>query len=160
MEAVAVAACPKCGATRGADDTACSKCGLAVSRMAAFAKEREDVPEVVKVAWEKVVAEWSEPKAHDELLRLAHTHEAYPWVAARYRTRAGDPVGDAQLERLRKATEITLYAAAAKRPENTKSRYYGLVAIVAMIILASILLYVVIRMRQGPEASPPVIEQR
>ena len=158
MEAVA-AACPKCGATRRAEDTACAKCGLAVERMAAFAKEREDVPEAVKAGWEKVTTAWSDQKAHDALLQLAHTHEAYPWVASKYRSRAGDPIGDAQLERLRKATEITLYAAAAKRPEGGKSRYYGLVAIVAMIILASVLLYVVIRMRQGPEPSQPVIEQ-
>jgi hypothetical protein len=157
----AALACPKCGADQNDAARACRRCGLAVDRMAAFERERETVPEKLVAAWDRAIGAWSDPKTHDELLQLAHTLDAYPWLAAKYRTRAGDPVGDAQLGRIRKAIEVTLLASATPRPDKASVKYRGLIAIIALVALASILLYLVIRARDtGPEPQQPIIEKQ
>jgi ribosomal protein L40E len=154
-------ACPKCGANRNDAALACRRCGLAVERMAAFEREREAVPEKLVAAWDRALGAWSEPGMHDELLQLAHSLDAYPWLAAKYRTRVDDPVSDAQLGRIRKAMEVTLLASATPRPDKASAKYRGLIVIVALVALASVLLYLVIRARDTtPDPQQPIIEQK
>jgi hypothetical protein len=155
----AALACPKCGADRREGARACSRCGLAVDRMAAFAKEREDVPERLVTAWDR--AEWSDARAHDDLLQLAHTLDAYPWLAAKYRARTpgDDALAQERLARIQKAMEVTLLASATPKPDKAGMKYRGLIAILALVVLAAVLLYVVIKMRDtGPEPLQPTIE--
>jgi hypothetical protein len=153
--------CPKCGAPR-TDAPACAECGLATERMAAFAEARAAaVPEVVRAAWDHVIAEWSDPARHDALFGLAAEHTAYAWVAACYRGRArargGDPVAERQLERLRRAAEATLFATGAVRPVAGAAPYKGVVATlgVLIIVLLAGVFYAIVKSRAA-EHAPPV----
>ncbi|HEU0033814.1 MAG TPA: hypothetical protein VFQ53_24470 [Kofleriaceae bacterium] len=157
---VAGEACPKCGAPRTAA-TACPKCGLATERMDAFAQERDaSIPDVLTAAWERAVEQWDDASRHDEVMRLVAQHDAYAWAAARYRTRAGDPIGDRQLERVRKAAEVTLFATASQRREPTGQKpYRALTTVMVLLVVAAIggLLYAtVVRDRSStpPGATP------
>lgn len=120
------------------------------------------VPEQLVAAWDRAVEKWDDPAAHDEVLRLAGVHDSFAWVAGRYCTRPEDKIRDAQLERLRKAAEVTMYATAAQRPEKASQRYRGLAIIVVMIALASALLYLIVRMRANDEPKPtaPTTEKK
>jgi hypothetical protein len=133
--AAAAAVCPKCGATRRGDATACSGCGLASSRMADYTEARDAVaPEPVRAAWVRVADGWNDPARHDELLRQVATHCCYAWAAGRYRTRAGDPIAERQLDRLRRAAEATLLAGATVRREAAATPYRATVVVLALLI--------------------------
>ena len=134
----AAAVCPKCGATRRGDATACPGCGLASSRMADYRETREalEAPEPVRAAWARVAGAWSDPAGHDELLRQAAAHRCYAWVAGRYRTRAGDPIAARQLDRLRRAAEATLLAGATVRRETAAMPFRATVGVLALLIAA------------------------
>jgi len=118
--AAALAPCPKCGARCRGEATACPACGLAGSRMAAYAEARDAavpaaVPEAVQTAWGRTVLDWNAAARHDELLQLVVTNHSYAWAAGRYRTRGRDPVARRQLDRLRRAAEAALLASATPR---------------------------------------------
>ena len=68
-------------------------------------------------AWQVVVDKWDDKAAHDKLLGVAAQSGSFAWVAARYKQRAGDPIADAQLERIRKSAIATMFATGSKRPE-------------------------------------------
>jgi hypothetical protein len=129
--AAALASCPKCEARYRGEARACPACGLATSRMAAYAEARDaaavpaSVPEVVQAAWARTALDWNDTARHDELLQLVATSNAYAWAAGRYRTRGRDAVAQRQLDRLRRAAEAALLASATPRPDasaRTSSR--------------------------------------
>jgi ribosomal protein S27E len=114
--------CPKCGAGLRGEATACPACGLAASRMAAYAEARDapvsvSVPEAVQAAWARTVQDWNAAARHDELLRLVVNNNSYAWAAGRYRTRGRDAVAVRQLDRLRRAAEAAFLAGATPRTE-------------------------------------------
>jgi hypothetical protein len=133
--ATAASVCPKCGATRRGDQAACPGCGLASARMASYTEAHEAaVPEPVRAAWVRVAEAWSDPARHDELLRQVATHRCYAWAAGRYRTRAGDPIAERQLDRLCRAAEATLLAGATVRRETAAAPFRATVGVLALLI--------------------------
>lgn len=151
-------ACPKCDTPRHDAAAACSRCGLAAARMESYAKETEAaIPDVLTAAWDRAAEAWDDPARHDEVIRLVSQHDAFTWAAARYRTRAGDPIGDRQLARIRKAAEATLYASATMRKDNAPKPYRALVSVLIMLIVAAIagLLFVMVMRDNNVEADKP-----
>lgn len=155
--AVTALACPKCAAERRDAETACVKCGLTADRMESFAQEGDAaVPDALAAAWDHAIAAWDDPARHDEVLRLVAQQDAYAWAAARYRTRAGDPIGDRQLARVKKAAEVTLYATATARKDTSAKPYRAVIAIVVILIALTVigLLYVKMK-RDTPMPTQP-----
>ncbi len=155
--------CAKCGAALKPDAAACSACGLAMSRMAAFRDARDAaVAEPVRAAWIRAEDEWRDDARHDDLFRIAATHHAYAWTASRYRTRGKDAVAVRQLDRLRRAAEATLLAGATARPDKSAAPYRATagVLIALVVVVAAGLLYAVVikdrRVRPRPDRMAPV----
>lgn len=150
-----LASCPKCG-TGKTDAPACPRCGLVAERWEGFAATRDaEAPDVLIAAWDRAALAWDDPALHDEVMRLVAQHDAYAWAAARYRTRAGDPVGDRQLARVRRAAEATMLAGASARADKTPKPYRAATTVLVMLIVAAIagLLYATIS--RNPGAKPP-----
>jgi hypothetical protein len=124
--------------------------------MESFAAERDaNIPDALAAAWDRTVEAWDDPARHDEVIRLVAQHDAYAWAAARYRTRSGDPIGDRQLARIKKAAEATLMASAAARKDTKPAHYRALTAILIMLIVAAGagLLYATVMSNNTPEPS-------
>jgi hypothetical protein len=100
-----------------------------------------DAPDAVVTAWDQAVAHWDDPARHDALLAQVATFSCFAWAAARYRERAGDPVADAALARLRKAATATMLATATVRPDDEKVPYRN-----AILILIALVILVVVGM--------------
>ena len=96
------------------------------------------IPEPVVAAWQRCVDGWDEPARHDALLAAVVQHNCFAWAAARYKTKAGDPVADARLARLRRAAEAALLATATVRPEASEGRSNLRVFALAMALLVAI----------------------
>ncbi len=147
--AAALAPCPKCGARCRGEATACPACGLAASRMAAYAEAQDaaapaSVPEVVQAAWARTALDWNDAARHDEFLQLVVTNNSYAWAARRYRTRGRDAVAQRQLGRLRRAAEAALLASATPRPDastRTSSRVKRRVLALLITTIAAGALY-------------------
>ena len=71
----------------------------------------------LETAWQVVVDKWNDAAAHEKLLVLVTQSSEFPWAASRYKDRAGDPIADVQLERIRKAAIATMFAASSRRRE-------------------------------------------
>lgn len=134
-----VASCPKCQAAVPEGVAACGKCGLAVDRMAGFAAAADAaIPEPLIAAWDRAVEQWDDLARHDEVLRLVTANDAYAWAAGRYRSKAGDPIGDRQLARIRKAAEATLMASRTEKRDAAPKAYRATVALLVFLLLAAI----------------------
>ncbi len=153
-------ACPKCDAAIVAGTTACKKCGLAIDRMDSFAASREAaVPEPLVRAWERAVDKWDDTPRHEEVLRLITQNDAYAWGAAKYRSRAGEPIADKFLERVRKSAEATMMTSATARNVVEKNPYRNTVALLVIVVLAiaGALLYAKVK-SSAPQPTPPSVE--
>jgi hypothetical protein len=152
--ATAAPVCPKCGATRRGDATACPGCGLASSRMADYTEAHgAAVPEPVRAAWASAAGAWSDPARHDELLRQVAAHRCYAWAAGRYRTRGGDPIAERQLDRLRRAAEATLLAGATVRRDTAAIPYRATVGVLAVLVAAVVVGLVYAALARGPSGA-------
>jgi hypothetical protein len=152
--APAAPVCPKCGATRRGDATACPGCGLATSRMADYTEAHQAaVPEAVCTAWARAAEAWNDPARHDELLRQVAAHRCYAWAAGRYRTRGGDPIAERQLDRLRRAAEATLLAGATVRRDTAAGPYRATVGVLAVLIAAVVVGLVYAALARGPSGA-------
>lgn len=147
-------ACPKCGKAVDPARTHCAACGLAHARMAAYAKQRDDIAEPLANAWQQAVDDWSNRAKHDELLRLVSQHDAYAWAAARYRERDD---GKDHLDRIRRAAEATLATTRAVRDQATPGPYRNTILILAIFILAIVagLVYAKVRGSDPPRRVQP-----
>ena len=107
------------------------------------AQATQAVPEAVRAAWDQVVAHWDVPKRHETLLGLVATCNCYAWVAGRYRDRAGDPIAELQLDRIRKAATFALLATASNRRGASKpgGRIAVLVLLLIVCAVCGVLLY-------------------
>lgn len=154
--------CPKCGAVRAADADACRSCGLATARMAAFAATRDALaPDDVREAWNALQGDaWSDAARHDAFFLLIARQSAYAWAAGRYRdmtrTHPEDSIAKAQLERLRRAGEATLFASAAQRATKEKTPYGAVFIILGVLILAIIggVFYALVKDGEAPPPPP------
>lgn len=127
--------------------------------MEAFAAARDaGAGDVLAQAWQAATEHWDDEARHDEVLRLANQHDAYAWVAARYRERAkqfpDDKSSKEHLDRVARAAEAALVAGAFKRKDGAPSPYRNTMAILGLMIIAIIagLVYVAAR---GNEPSKP-----
>jgi hypothetical protein len=129
--------------------------------MESFAAARDAaIPDVLGAAWDKAVESWSDIAHHDEVLRLVAQHDAFAWAAARYRTKAGDPIADKQIERVRKAAEVTLMSTAASRKTADKNPYRATTALLLLLVLLAVggLLYSMLR--GGTQPTPHSTEKK
>ena len=94
-------------------------------------------PEPVQAAWEDAVAHWDDPAKHQALLGLVAQHNCFAWAAAHYKERAGDPIADKQMERLRTAAMATMMATstAKKQDEPTPFRNTVLLLIALIVVM-------------------------
>ena len=89
-------------------------------------------------AWQVVVDKWDDQVAHDKLLALVAQSGSFKWAASQYKPRAGDPIADAQLERIRKAAIATMFATGSKRrepPAPYRNVIMVLVVLLVMLVL-------------------------
>ena len=135
---------------------ACAGCGLTVARMPAYIAARDAaVPDAMRDAWTRATERWDDAAAHDELLRLVVANNGYAWAAGRYRTRERDAIAEHQLERLRRAAEVTLLVSATARPDAATKPYRAatsVLAILIVLIVAGLVYATVIRDRGGRSA--------
>ena len=108
-------------------------------------------------AWDQATAAWDDRSKHDAVIAAVATYNCYAWAAARYKTRAGDPVADAQLERLRKAATANMLATATTRPEQASMPYRNtllvLVVLLVMVVIGVIYATVKSRAHEASEAT-------
>jgi len=130
--------------------------------MAAYTAARDAaVPDALRDAWTRATERWNDAAAHDELLRLVVANNGYAWAAGRYRTRERDAVAERQLERLRRAAEVTLLVSATARPDAATTPYRAatsVLAILIVLIVAGLVYATAIRDRGGhgaPAAAHP-----
>lgn len=93
------------------------------------------IPEPVQAAWDDVVAHWDDPAKHAKLLGLVAQHDAFAWGAARYKERAGDPVADKQLERLRSAAVAAMFAKSTRKKDESTPYRTTLVLLAALLLM-------------------------
>ena len=100
----------------------------------------DGIPDPVVAAWEQVEAHWDEPERHEALIAAVASFSCYAWAAGKYKTRAGDPIADAQLERLRKAATATMLATATARPARADGVPYrnAMVILAVLVILLGV----------------------
>jgi hypothetical protein len=92
----------------------------------------------VQAAWDDAVAHWDDPAKHTALLGLAAQHDCFAWAAARYKERAGDPIADKQLEKLRNAAVAAMFAK-APRKQDTETPYRSTLVVLAALLLILVL---------------------
>lgn len=135
---VASNTCPKCGASFVVA-CACPRCGLSRARMATYVRREEPVADALSRAWHVVTANWTDPKAHDELLRLTTQHGSWAWTAARYRefarTRGEDVIGTNQIRRLEKGIVVSAFSRAETREDKTPKPYKAATTMLVVLIV-------------------------
>ena len=94
------------------------------------------VPEPVQTAWDDAVAHWDDPAKHQVVLGLVAQHGCFAWAAARYKERAGDPIADQQLERLRSSAVATMFAHANPRKKEPPQPYRQTLFLFVALLLA------------------------
>jgi hypothetical protein len=93
------------------------------------------IPETVQQAWDDAVAHWDEPGKHAALLGLVAQHGLYAWAAANYKARAGDPVADKQLERLRSSAVAAMMATSTRKPKEDQPYRSTLIVLAALLLI-------------------------
>jgi hypothetical protein len=130
--------CPKCGKQRGAQETACARCGLLVARWRNFAKH-SIIPPSLDGKWAECEARWDDPAVHDAALSAAMAAHALPALARRYRKRlAGGPdkVAETRLSRIAVLAEA---AARAQSERVVSPRAQSAWRIAAVIVALAVL---------------------
>jgi hypothetical protein len=131
--------------------------------MAAYVEARDAaVADPVRDAWTRVTERWTDDARHDELLRLVVSNNCYAWAAGRYRTRGADAIAKRQIERLRRAAEVTLLASAAVRPDAGNRAYRGVTGVLAIlvVVIAAGLLYATVIRGRSAAGPPPATQLR
>lgn len=114
-----------------------------------------DAPDPVVAAWDQAVAHWDDPAKHDAVIAQVASYSCFAWAAARYKERAGDPIADKQLERLRKTATATMLATATVRPDDEKTPYRNSILIlIALVILIAVgMIYAKVKDRGPPDTT-------
>lgn len=139
--------CPKCDTEYTGD--ACARCGLATAFMSRFQQSRDaKVSDELVGAWSHAQCRWNDRAVHDHLLERARHHQAYPWLAARYRERArqGDQIACERLALVQRTVELTLLvptrdASDEARPYRGASRL--LLVLLVLFVLGGVALHMV-----------------
>jgi hypothetical protein len=91
----------------------------------------------VCAVWERLADSWGDAGRHEAFVALVAQYGCYAWAAARYHERAGDPIADAQLARLRELAVERLIPAARER-----RRRIGVIGLVGVLVGSLILVLV------------------
>jgi hypothetical protein len=97
------------------------------------------IPEAVQTAWDDAVAHWDDPARHQAVLGLVAQHNCFAWAAARYKERAGDPVAEKQLERLRSSAVATMFAQASGRKKEPPQPFRQTLLLLVALLLALVI---------------------
>jgi hypothetical protein len=111
----------------------------------------------VEAAWAGCEAEWDNAARHDKLFELTAQHDCFAYAAGKYKTRAGDPIADRALERIRKAATAKLMATATTREGSARTPYRATMAFLIFLMVAAIagLGYVASMRKHSPLPPPP-----
>ena len=93
------------------------------------------IPDAVQTAWDAAVAAWDDPAKHTALLGLVAQYSCYSWAAAKYKERAGDPVADRQLERMRSSAVAAMMATSTAKPKEDQPYRSTLVVLAALLLI-------------------------
>ncbi|MBV8760769.1 MAG: hypothetical protein JO257_25980 [Deltaproteobacteria bacterium] len=93
------------------------------------------IPDAVQQAWDDAVAQWDEPAKHAALLGLVAQYGSYAWAAAKYKERAGDPIADKQLERLRTSAVAAMMSTSSKKAKGDQPYRSTIVLLAALLVL-------------------------
>lgn len=131
--------CPKCIAPRGADEQACSACGLtfALATGASF-----EPPDWLRTRWREVLMAWGSDVAHDRLRTEAVARDSLVELGRLYRIRLADLPDDPWGKRAREEIlrQASVPFAFTQAPASTTSPTAKLVmAGVALLALAAAL---------------------
>jgi len=119
----------------------------------------EGIPDAVLAAWKGAVDAWDDPARHEAVIAQVAQYSCFAWAAARYKERAGDPIAERQLDRLRRAATATMLATATARPNKEPTPYRATVVLFVVLVLAAIggLIYAMVlhdRADQKPQGMP------
>jgi hypothetical protein len=94
------------------------------------------VPHEVLDAWREARAAWSDPARHDRVLRVAGQHDAYAWLATRYREagRREDVIARERLALVQRAAELTLLVATMRGGTDTAQPYQATRRLLFMLL--------------------------
>jgi hypothetical protein len=121
--------------------------------MTVYATRKIGAPDALRAAWDALRSPdgsqpyrdggpWSDQAGHDEVLRLATQYDGYAWAAARYRevvrVRPNDAIAKRELERLRRAAEVTMLTTAIARVDRTPKPYRASIAMFVLLVMALI----------------------
>jgi hypothetical protein len=104
--------------------------------------------DAVKAAWDDTVAHWDDPAKHTAFLGAVAQHDGFAWAAARYKERAGDPIADRQLEKLRTAA-VAAMLAKAPRAKDSDTPYRSTLIMLAALLLILVLGLVFVTILHG-----------
>jgi hypothetical protein len=108
----------------------------------------------LEAVWQKVVDAWDEPARHDALMGLVAQQNAFAWAASKYKERAGDPVADKQLERIRKAAVASMFATSSKK-RGTDSPYRRTMVIFVVLLVMLLIGLVGLKMIHDTKVNTP-----
>lgn len=94
----------------------------------------------LEALWERVVEGWDEPARHQALMGMVAQKGEYAWAAAKYKERAGDAIAAKQLEKIRKAATVSMFATASKKPAEDPPYKRTMVIFIVLLIMLFILL--------------------
>ncbi len=156
--------CPKCGSAVRPRATACGRCGLVEARMATFTAERDEAaPDVIRRAWDRVIARWDDADAHDALFELIAQRGEYGWAAGRYRAqareRSDDPIARRHMKRIRRAIEATMVISATAHEKPRPSPYRNALAmlVVLLAVMAIGAIYMFVKTPTSAPANSPAL---
>jgi len=136
--------CPKC--SHPSAGKACPKCGLLAARAASYVAPVESAasPELLE-SWRDVRRSWHDLARHEHVMRVAGRHNAYAWLASRYReiARRGDELASQRLALVGRAAELT-FAAGVKRNEEEGRRPYAATRNLMLALMVSLALAMVL----------------
>jgi hypothetical protein len=111
----------------------------------------------VEAAWAECEAEWENTARHDKLFELVTAHDCFAFAAGKYKARAGDPIADRALERIRKAATAKMMATATTRERSERTPFRATMALMIFLMVAAIagLAYVASMKKHSPLPPPP-----
>ena len=114
-----------------------------------------NAPDAVQAAWEDAVAHWDDAAKHKALLGLVAQHSCFAWAAARYKERAGDPIADKQIERLRSSAMATMMAGAASKKKDEPAPFRGTMMLFIALLVALVVGMLVVKTIHDRGTPPP-----
>jgi hypothetical protein len=111
-------------------------------------------PDPVMAAWDDAVAHWDDPAKHQALLGVVAQHSCFAWAAGKYKERAGDPIADKQLERLRTSAMATMLATSSAKKKDEPTPFRATLLLFIALLVAMVIGMVVVKSIHDRGAPP------